>query len=73
MRQINSRFQLYQFRFVIIIIIIAVLALPAFGSSAVTGYVRVNQIGYEAGVAMRAYLMTTKAVSGVEFAVTNAA
>jgi endoglucanase len=44
------------------------LALPAY---AVTGYVRVNQIGYDAGLSMRAYLMTTSAVSGVGFAVKN--
>jgi endoglucanase len=44
------------------------LALPA---SAVTGYVRVNQVGYEPGLSMRAYLMTSSAVSGANFAVKN--
>ncbi len=47
---------------------LAVLASPAFGA---TGYVRVNQIGYEAGLEARAYLMTTSPVSGVSFAVKN--
>jgi endoglucanase len=75
MLHLNSRFHFYCLRFIFIFFVIGVLvaALPAFGSSPVTGYVRVNQIGYEAGVAMRAYLMTSKAVSGVEFAVANAA
>lgn len=44
------------------------IALPAL---AVTGYIRVNQIGYEAGLSARAYLMTTSAVSGVSYAVKN--
>lgn len=37
----------------------------------VTGYVRVNLIGYESSLSARAYLMTTSAVSGVSFAVKN--
>jgi len=37
----------------------------------VTGYVRVNQVGYEAGLSARAYLMTTSAVSGVTYSVKN--
>src|SRR5580704_17251287 len=75
MLHLNSRFHFYCLRFIFIFFVFGVLiaALPAFGSSAVTGYVRVNQIGYEAGVAMRAYLMTSRRVSGVGFAVTNAA
>ena len=43
-------------------------ALPAY---AVAGYIRVNQIGYEASVSMRAYLMASSAVSGVSYAVKN--
>jgi endoglucanase len=43
-------------------------ALPAF---AVTGYVRVNQLGYESGLSGRAYLMTSSAVSGATYAVLN--
>lgn len=43
----------------------------ALSAHAVTGFVRVNQIGYEAGLSMRAYLMTTSAVSGVSYAVKN--
>jgi endoglucanase len=43
-------------------------ALPCY---AVTGYVRVNQIGYEVGLSMRAYLMTTSTVSGVRYVVMN--
>jgi endoglucanase len=46
-------------------------ALLAASAHAVTGYVRVNQVGYESGLSMRAYLMTTSAVSGVSFAVKN--
>jgi endoglucanase len=38
---------------------------------AATGYIRVNQIGYEAGLSARAYLMSSSAVSGVSFAVKN--
>ncbi len=47
---------------------VLLFTLPAF---AVTGYIRVNQIGYEEGLSMRAYLMTTSAVSGVSYAVKN--
>ncbi len=45
-----------------------VLALPAFGA---TSYIRVNQIGYEAGLPARAYLMTSSAVKDLAFAVKN--
>ena len=41
---------------------------PAFAESA---WVRVNQAGYEAGQAARAYLMTREPVTGVTFAVKN--
>ena len=44
------------------------LSLPAL---AVTGYIRVNQIGYEAGLSMRAYLMTGSAVTGANYVVKN--
>jgi len=40
-------------------------------ASAVTGYIRVNQIGYESGLSARAYLMTTSAVSGVTYTIKN--
>jgi endoglucanase len=40
---------------------------------AITGYVRVNQIGYESGLSARAYLMTTSAVTGAKFALLNSA
>jgi endoglucanase len=43
-------------------------ASPAF---AVNAYVRVNQIGYESGLAMRAYVMTSRPVSGLSYAVKN--
>jgi endoglucanase len=36
-------------------------------------FIRVNQIGYEAGLSARAYLMTTVAVSGESFKVKNSA
>lgn len=45
-----------------------VATLSAYG---VTGYIRVNQIGYESGLSARAYLMTSSAVSGVSFSVKN--
>jgi endoglucanase len=38
---------------------------------AVTGYVRINQVGYEEGVAAQAYLMTTSAISKASFNVVN--
>src|SRR5580700_2980978 len=74
MLHLGSRTQFYRSHSLIVVVIVAFFCvLPAFGSPTVTGYVRVNQIGYEAGVAMRAYLMTSRRVSGVGFAVTNAA
>ena len=36
-----------------------------------TAYVRVNQMGYEAGLPMRAYLMAKSPESGAQFAITN--
>jgi endoglucanase len=54
-----------------ILTIISCLFLAALPSYAVTGYIRVNQIGYEASLSMRAYLMTTSAVSSVSYAVKN--
>ena len=47
-------------------VLLIVSALPAIATSA---YVRVNQLGCEAGSSMRAYLMASSAVSGVSFAV----
>ena len=44
----------------------------ASGFTAITGYVRVNQIGYESGLSARAYLMTSSAVSGAIYTVVNA-
>ena len=52
--------------------IVAVLFSATLPAHAVTGYVRVNQLGYETGTSMRGYLMTTSAVSGVNYAVVNA-
>jgi endoglucanase len=43
----------------------------AIAAHAATGYIRVNQIGYEAGLPARAYLMTTKPVASASFSVTN--
>jgi endoglucanase len=40
-------------------------------AAAVTGYVRVNQIGYEVGLSARAYLMTSSAVNDTTYAVLN--
>jgi endoglucanase len=45
--------------------------LNASAALGVTGYIRVNQIGYDTGLPARAYLMTTGAVSGVSFTVKN--
>src|SRR5215831_4066280 len=42
-------------------------------AEAATGYVRVDQIGYEAGLPMRAYLMSASRLSGETFKVENAA
>jgi len=50
---------------------LAALVCTTLSASAVTGYIRVNQVGYEAGLSARAYLMTTSAVSGVSFSVKN--
>jgi endoglucanase len=47
------------------------LWIATLSASAVTGYIRVNQIGYEAGLSARAYLLTTSAVSDVSFRVKN--
>ena len=52
----------------LILMLAVAVALPAL---AVTGYVRVNQIGYESGLSARAYLMTSSAVSGATYAVHN--
>jgi len=54
------------------ILLLCTLFSPA-ALPAVTAYVRVNQIGYEAGLPMQAYLMTSKMVSGVSYAVKNSA
>ena len=47
------------------------LALAGAVAQAATAYVRVNQNGYEAGLPMRAYLMSPTVVSGVTFTVRN--
>lgn len=53
-----------------LLILLLTAALPAL---AVTGYIRINQVGYEAGLSMRAYLMTTSAISGANYTIKNAA
>jgi endoglucanase len=53
------------------ILFLSCLFMAAVPAHAVTGYIRVNQIGYEAGLSMRAYLMTTSAVSGVTYVMKN--
>jgi endoglucanase len=55
----------------LVLLSLACVLLAASPAFAVTGYVRVNQIGYEAGLPARAYLMTASPVSGVSFAVKN--
>jgi endoglucanase len=77
MPHLNSRSRTHSLLLLIITVVACIFcvflgAVPAFGASAVTPYIRVNQIGYEAGLSMRAYLMSSK-VSGVSFTVTNLA
>ena len=52
-------------------VLLATLLCATPPAHAVTAYVRVNQLGYEASTSMRAYLMTSSVVSGVNFAVVN--
>ncbi len=55
----------------IIAVSVAVMALvPA--ASAAEAFVRLNQMGYEAGAPMRAYLMTTGSVAGAKFTIKSA-
>jgi endoglucanase len=49
------------------LLLLAALSAPA----ATTAYIRVNQIGYECGLSMRAYLMTSAALGGVGYSVKN--
>jgi endoglucanase len=53
------------------VVVFAVFCVADLHALAVSGYVRVNQIGYEAALPARAYLMTSAAVSGVTFVVKN--
>lgn len=48
-----------------------VMVSSLFTASQAANYVRVNQIGYESGRPARAYLMTTKTITGAKFAITN--
>ena len=54
---------------VLMLAIVLTAILPA--HAATKGFIRVNQIGYEAGLSARAYLMTTAVVSGVNFSIAN--
>jgi endoglucanase len=49
----------------------ALLCFASLSAHGITGYIRVNLVGYEVGLPERAYLMTTSAVSGVSFIVKN--
>ena len=53
------------------LIAIFVFFYPVVAAHAGDGYVRVNQIGYEAGRPSRAYLMTPKLVTDSHFVITN--
>ena len=53
-------------------ILAAMICCASLSQAEVTGYIRLNQIGYEADAPARAYLMTAHAVSGVKFSVANA-
>jgi endoglucanase len=50
---------------------ICLFLLIAFPAYAVTAYIRVNQIGYETGLSMRAYLMTPGVASGISYVIKN--
>ena len=54
----------------LILAITLTVILPA-QAAKTKGFIRVNQIGYEAGLSARAYLMTTEGVSAVNFSITN--
>jgi endoglucanase len=62
-----SRPSFFVTRCLILMLAVAV-AVPVL---AVTGYVRVNQVGYESSLSARAFLMTSSAVSGATYAVRN--
>ncbi|MDP9161733.1 MAG: hypothetical protein M3O09_16070, partial [Acidobacteriota bacterium] len=49
----------------------AVALVPNLAAHAITGYLRVNQLGYESGLSARAYLMTSSPISGATFTVKN--
>ena len=51
------------------IVLVGIVCFVAISANAATGYVRVNQIGYEVGLSARAYVMTTTAVNGATFSV----
>ena len=51
------------------IVFLALLACSPVAPAADSAYVRVNQVGYEAGVSGRAYLMSTAAETGAKFKV----
>src|SRR5580692_6972595 len=53
------------------IVFLALLACSPVAPAADSAYVRVNQVGYEAGVSVRAYLMSTAAETGAKFKVIN--
>jgi len=52
----------------VLLVTVLGVSLPA---AAVTGYVRVNQLGYEQGSSMRAYLMSSSSVSSADFVIKN--
>jgi endoglucanase len=46
--------------------------LPASPARAASAYIRVSQVGYETGVPMRAYLMSSSAVTSTDYVIKNA-
>jgi endoglucanase len=53
------------------LVVIVFFCFAAISAHAANGYIRVNQIGYEAGLPARAFLMTNKTISDSNFTVTD--
>jgi hypothetical protein len=60
-------------RFFCFVARLALVSCAAISAQAATGYIRVNQVGYESGLPARAYVMTTTAVTKASFVITNSA
>ncbi len=58
-------------RHALLALIAGILSLSAISARADNGYVRVNQIGYEAGLPAHAYLMTRASIASAQFSIIN--